>query len=131
MLSTIKTSFFDKLETDVALWPTPLPIYYNNVDTTLPSTTHLRPSVLPAPTDTIGVNTLGQEKGIFQVSVYVKKGVGQLAAIEIAEDLITLFPRNLELTGVRLDKYGSIAPSFFSDGWQVTPVSFEYQQVID
>ena len=52
-------------------------------------------------------------------------------AIEIAEDLMTIFPRNLELNGVRLDKYGSIAPSFFSDSWSVTPVSFEYQQVID
>jgi len=54
-----------------------------------------------------------------------------MAAIEIAEDLMTIFPRNLELNGVRLDKYGSIAPSFFSDSWSVTPVSFEYQQVID
>lgn len=130
MLSLIKTSLFDHLESQVALWATPLEIYYNNVDTDVPSSAHLRAFVLPAPTETIGVNELGQEMGIFQVNVHVRKGVGELTAVEIAEAIITDFPRNLELSGVRIDKYGSIAPPFFNDGWEITPVSFEYQHLI-
>lgn len=124
MLSEIKTSLFDRLLTNTAL-----PVYFDNVDSSAPTVTHLRPFVLPANTDTIGVNSLGKEMGIFQINVYVKKGSGQLVGVLEAETLLTLFPRNLELTGVRLDEYGSIGPSFFNDSWQVTPVSFTYQHI--
>lgn len=132
MLSEIKKSLFDSLESKVALWATPLTIYYDNVQAQVPTANHLRPAVLPATTATIGLSELGQEIGIFQVSVYVRKGEGQLTGIEIAELILADFPRNTELNEeVRIDKYGSVAPSFFVDDWQVTPVSFEYQNIID
>lgn len=126
MLSEIKTSLFTQLEANTAL-----PIYYDNVDSDVPTSTHLRPFVLPATTDTIGTNDLGKEQGLLQVNVYTLKGSGQLDGVVIAEAMIAIFPRSLALTGVRIDEYGSIGPSLLVDSWQVTPVSFPYYSLID
>lgn len=126
MLNAIKTALFDRLEANTAL-----PIYYDNIDAGIPTGTHLRPIVLPADTSTIGVKELGQEIGVFRILVYTKKGTGQLDGILIAEDMLNIFPRGLQLNGVNIDSYGSINASFFSESWQVTPVSFSYQHLID
>lgn len=124
MLSQIKTSLFDRLIANTAL-----PVLFSNVDTDVPTVPHLRVFVLPANTDTIGINSLGKEMGIFQINVHTLKGSGELQGVTIAEQMLDLFPRNLTLTGVRIDTYGSIAPDIFSDGWHITPVSFQYQHI--
>lgn len=125
MLSEIKQSLFDRLEANTAY-----PIYYKNVGGE-PTAAHIRPFVIASNTHTIGLNDLGQEKGIFQINCYVKKKNGQLEGTEMAEEMLAIFPRNTELTGVRIDEYGSIGPTFFNDGWQITPVIFKYQNLID
>lgn len=123
-LDVIATSFFTELAANTAL-----PIYYDNVDTPTPTENHLRPVVLPADTTSIGLVSTDQELGIFQVSIYVKKGSGEILAKTIAEQILDIFPRNTQLTGVRIDNKGSIAPSFTIDAWQVTPVSIPYQHI--
>lgn len=121
-LEQIKTSIFDHLETLSGLPD----IHYPNVAGTIPTGEYIRPDVLPADTDPVGIITTDRETGIFQVSIFIPKGQGELDAARVAQKLLDGFPRNLALTGVRFDKSGSIGPSLFEEKWQMTPVSFTY-----
>ena len=121
-LEQIKTSIFNHLETLVGL-PA---IHYPNVDGTLPTGEYIRPDVLPADTDPVGIVTTDRETGVFQVSIFIPKGQGELDAARVAQTLLDGFPRNLSLTGVRFDMSGSVGPALFEGKWQMTPVSFTY-----
>ncbi len=121
-LEEIKTSIFDKLESLAGL-PA---IHYPNVDATIPTDEYIRPDVLPADTDPLGIVTTDRETGVFQVSIFIPKGQGELEAAKVAQKLLDGFPRNLQLTGVRFDRSGSIGPPLFEGKWQMTPVSFTY-----
>ena len=77
----------------------------------------------------LGVTTLNQEVGIIQASVYVEKGVGEIVPADIAQEFLDLFPRNLQLTNLRIDKIGTIAAPFYDDAWHVTPVTIQYQNL--
>lgn len=139
-LSDIKESFYDALEAaTIGDTATPdYPVYLpNTTDSRLPEapeSNHLRPFVLPSETRTIGLATLDQEVGTLQVSIFIAKGKNDLAASDIAKKVLALFPRNtvLSLSGspvARIDETGSIARSFFDEGWQITPVSIPYQNL--
>ena len=121
-IEQIKTSIFTKLESLAGL-PA---IFYPNVGATIPATDYIRPDVLPATTDAVGIKTTDQENGIFQVSIFTVKGSGELVAPRVAQLLLDGFPRNLALTGVRFDKTGSIGASLPEGKWQITPVTFIY-----
>lgn len=121
-LEEIKTSIFTHLETLAGL-PA---IHYPNVDDVLPTGEYIRPDVLPADTDPLGIVTTDRETGIFQVSIFIPKGQGELDAARVAQKLLDGFPRNLQLAGVRFDRSGSVEPSLFEGKWQMTPVSFTY-----
>jgi hypothetical protein len=121
-IEQIKTSIFTQLETIGGL-PA---IHYPNIGDALPVTDYIRPDVLPAATDAVGIKTTDRESGIFQVSIFTAKGSGELVAARVAQLLLDGFPRNLSLTGVRFDKTGSVEPSLFEGKWQITPVSFIY-----
>ena len=103
-------------------------IHYSNVDSN-PTGEYIRPDVLPATTESIGVATTDKEIGVFQVSIYVAKGSGELKAANLAQIILNGFPRNTQLPGVRIDKTGSIGPSIFIDGWSMTPISILYQSI--
>lgn len=124
-LSTIKTSVFDRLIATGGL----LPLFFDNVEADAPDENHLRPFVLPGTAATLGLNDLSQESGLIQVSVYVKKGQGDIVSSDTAALILDAFPRNLSLTGLRIDVVGSIAPSFFDGAWQITPVTIPYQNL--
>ena len=121
-LEQIKTSIFTKLESLAGLPG----IYYPNTGGDLPTTDYIRPDVLPAETDPIGIAHTDRETGIFQVSIFTQKGKGELAAARVAQLLLDGFPRNLALTGVRFDRSGSVGASLYEGKWQITPVSFTY-----
>ena len=128
-LTAIKTAVFDRLIAEAGL-PA---LYFNNVESASlplpPVSNHLRPFVLPSDTRTIGVRTLNQEIGLIQVSIFVGKGQGEIVSSNIASQILDLFPRNLDLVACRIDSIGSIAPSFYDQGWHITPVSIPYQNL--
>lgn len=126
-LSAIKIALFARLESLV--FPAGVAVFYPNIATTLPSNNFVRPDVLPStviPLDLVGSN---QESGLFQVSVYVKKGLGEIVSSDIAQVVLNGFPRNLALSGVRIDRPGSIGLSYYDGNWQVTPVTIPYQNI--
>lgn len=134
--SVIKDSFYTALSAGVFTGSPD--IYFNNTENTNlpnpPLDNHFRAFVLPSDTLGIGVADLDQERGLFQVSVFTKKGENDFDGMELAEEVLSLFPRNTELLESgnvvgRIDNTGSIAPSFFEDGWQITPVSIPYQNL--
>lgn len=124
-LSSIQIALFTHLEAVVGLPK----IFYPNGQDVAPTTDYISPYVLPANTDTIGIRTTDQEIGVFQVSIYIEKGKGQVEASRVAELILANFARNLNLTDVRIDKRGSIAPAFYDGKYQVTPVSIPYQHI--
>lgn len=126
-LSNIKIALFAQLAS--LTLPTGVSIYYPNINTTLPSNNFVRPEVIPGATAPLDLVNSNQESGLFQVSIYVKKGLGELVASGIAQTILDGFPRNLALIGVRIDRPGSIGPSFFDGNWQVTPVTIPYQNI--
>lgn len=123
-LSVIKDSVYSHLEAEAGL----LPLFFENVNATVPESNHLRPSVLPSNTSSLGLNHTDQEIGTIQVLVYIEKGQGEIIGPTEGQKVLDAFPRNTELTGLRIDNIGTIAPSFNDDGnWQITPVSIPYQ----
>lgn len=124
-LKVITNSVFEHL-TNVGGLPA---IFFSNTNDQPPAGEHIRPKILPNSTRTIGTADLDQEVGLIQISVYVKKGKGDERAAEIADAILAAFPRNLELTGLRIDLAGSAAGSFLVDGWQVTPTTIPYQNL--
>lgn len=124
----IKVSLLRHLKTLSGFSPE-ITIYYPNISEDLPTDNHIRPDVLPGTTNPIGLRTTDQETGILQVSIFIKKGQGEIKAADNAKVVLDGFPRNLQLEGVRIDRPGSIGPSFFDGNWQVTPVSIFYQHI--
>lgn len=126
-LSTIKALLFARLESLVL--PAGVTVFYPNIGTTMPLYNFVSPAVLPATTAPIDLVNSDRETGLLQVSVYVKKGLGEIVSADIAQVILTGFPRNLALSGVRIDRPGSIGPSFYDGNWQVTPVTIPYQNI--
>lgn len=130
-LSTIKRSILTQLKSLAGLPD----IYYPNVDdygdgrTNPPKEDYLRPDFMPNTTRPIGLKETDQEIGIFQVSIFIKKGKGELLSSDYGQIIIDGFPRNLQLDGVRFDNPASVGASFFDGAWQITPVSIFYQNI--
>ena len=121
-IEQIKTSILNRLESLAGLPD----IHYSNIGADIPLTNYIRPDILPATTDAVGIVTTDRESGIFQVSIFTVKGGGELEASRIAQTLLDGFPRNLSLAGVRFDVTGSVGASLYEGKWQITPVSFSY-----
>ncbi len=126
MLSAIIAALFDKLR-DAGGLPT---IYWPNVHGTPPTGSHLRVDVLPAETATLGLTTGVQGRGVIQIAVYTKAGIGITTAAGIADAVLAAMPRNTSITQsgykIRIDAVGSVAPPIIQDGWHVLPVSIPY-----
>ena len=118
-LSAIKDAVFDRLVAAPGL----LPLFFDNLQAPAPTGDHLRPYILPSTTRTLGLVDLGQEVGTIQVSVFVQKGKGDIVAADAGQLILDLFPRNLDLTALRIDSFGTISAPFYDGNWQITPVS--------
>lgn len=98
-----------------------------------PTGDHLRVDILPAITDSIGLNSLDQERGILQVTVMTKPDTGTIPAAKIVEQVLALFPRNTELRQdglrVRFDRTGYPGPSMQDGAWYATPVTIPYNVI--
>ena len=115
------------LELDVAALA---PIYWPNIaESQAPTVDHLRAFIIPADTESRGLASWDVERGVIQVSVYSRQGVGVIDAYAMAEAVLGVFPRGTSLAGVKISVSGSIGPGFMDGAWFVVPVSIPYYQV--
>ncbi|MBP8812319.1 MAG: DUF4128 domain-containing protein [Laribacter sp.] len=126
--TAIRAALEQRLKTWADAHAPPLKIAWQNVEFTPPTGPHLRAFLLPGETldPTIGG---GHQRriGLFQVSVYAPEGIGPSLGDELADDIVSLFPRGLSICGVQIDSTPSIAGPRPEPGWSVTPVSIRYR----
>lgn len=106
------------------------PVVYPNVGVDVPAAPHLRVFILPANTDTVGLNSFEVEQGIIQISVYEAQGQGAIGPYATAELILnTVFPRGFSTLNFRVIKAGSLGPAIVDGAWYVVPVSISYINV--
>lgn len=119
------------LETRLLELDDTIPIAWENVSFTPPSTIYQRAFILLATTSnpTFG-DAHARESGIFQVSVVAPNGGGSAEAIEQAERIRNWFPRGLSLPKgdilVRILNTPSVAPAIYETKNYVIPVSIPF-----
>lgn len=129
-LTTIMTSVYDRIK--AATWS--VPVFYNNIEydgptESPPTGNHLLPYVLPSRPRTIGLNSLSQEIGLIQFNIMVEKGKGEIVSARIVDEILAVFPRNLQLDGLRIDRAPGADVAFYKGAWYITPVTIEYQNL--
>lgn len=123
MLVDIKTAFYTQLKTLVGL-PA---IRYPDIESSLdPLEEYIVPFVIPNTTQAEGIKETDRELGILQVSIYTRKGKGELYADRFAQIVLDGFKRNSNFDSFRIDETGTINPAFFDGAFKVTPVSIPY-----
>jgi len=103
-----------------------LPVRYPNVQYGEQTEAHCRASVLPAETDSFTLAGSVKRQGIIQVSIYMQQGIGDIIPRQYADTVIQLFPRGLDMAGVRVHRQGWASPGFIDGAWWVTPVTIPY-----
>jgi len=124
------------IESRLATWAAArvpaLPVAWENVPFTQPTSAYLRAFLLPATTTGIDLAGAGRTyRGVYQVSVVAPLNAGPGAAEGIADELAALFPLNtrLSVTGLTLQV---VTPVTAAQGAQdatnfTVPVSFQYR----
>lgn len=96
----IRQLFEARLKTWAAARVPALPVAWENVAFTPPASgAYLRAFVMPADSDSLdlqGVHTV--RRGVWQVSIVTRGVVGTGLASTIEDELVALFPNNLQLT---------------------------------
>lgn len=130
----IRSLFEARLKAWASNRATALPVAYEDAPFTPPSdgSTYLRAFLLPANPDSLDLEGRHTTyRGVFQVSVITKAGIGRGAAGLIAEEIAALLPNNL-----RLEKSGfevfvrspmSAAGAIQGDTSTTLPLSFQYR----
>jgi len=130
----IRSLFEGRLKTWATARALPLQIAYEDVAFTPPAdgATYLRAFLLPANTtseDLEGKHTA--YRGVFQVSVVTKAGIGRGAAESVADEIAALFPNNQGLTKTTFTVYvrSPMATASPQQGDTTTtlPLSFTYR----
>ncbi|MHA6128917.1 phage tail terminator-like protein [Pseudomonas fluorescens group sp. PF-1] len=130
----IRSLYEGRLKTWATARVPALPIAYEDVDLTPPAdgSPYLRAFLLPANTtseDLEGKHTA--YRGVFQVSVVTKAGIGRGTAEGIADEIAALFPNNLALTKTTFTVYVrspmATAPAQQADTASLLPLSFTYR----
>lgn len=120
-------------ETRLATWATEqaLPVIWQNVAAAEPKVNHLRAYLLPAETsarDVAGQNR--SYRGLFQVSVFTKAGIGSVQAEALARALDELFPVTLRMLSaglaVQVLTPMSTRPAVVETDWYSIPVDCRY-----
>lgn len=106
------------------------PVYWPNVAVPdSPEDLHLRVFILPANTESIGLASWDVERGIIQVSVYAKQGLGVISPYATAEAVLAVFPRGYTNSAFSVIVAGSVGPAAIDGAWLIVPVSISYQKV--
>lgn len=128
----VRAAFETRLQTWADAQSPAIPIAFENVAFTPPTTRYIRAFMLPARTVSLTLEqTDRQRKGIYQVSLVLPSGDGVAAGTSLTAALDALFPTNVPMTQgsitVNLTSPMSAAtPIQEGDRW-VIPVSAYYQ----
>ena len=86
-------------------------------------------SILPASTEVISKDTLDEELGIFQISIYTQSGINTKTAYNLADTIALNYIHGLELTSgaqrIFIDRT-SRNGARNSDGWFILDLSINY-----
>lgn len=86
-------------------------------------------SFLPASTDVISKDTLDEEIGIYQISIYTRSGISLKTSYELADTIASYYSHGLKLTSgaqkVFIDRT-SRSSGRNSDGWFIVDLSINY-----
>lgn len=127
----IRAAFESRLATWAAARVPALPVLWQNVSAAVPTGDHLRAYLLPAETsarDVAGHNR--SYRGLFQVTVFTKAGIGSSRAEGIARELDELFPAALRVlsAGLAVQVLTPMAsrPAIVETDWYSIPVDCRY-----
>lgn len=108
-----------------------LPVIWQNAKTAIPQGSHLRAFLLPA--QTLGLDVAGNHRGwrgLFQVSIFSKPGIGSQWAESLAGELDELFPHGsaIDYHGlpVRIIAPVTIRAAVQETDWYSVPVDVRY-----
>lgn len=106
-----------------------LPVAYPNVEFS-GSPPFLDCTMLPAETDSAGLN-IDIHTGLFQCSVVVEIGEGEIDALDYADQILALFPRNTSFTydGIKiwLEMSGYVSAGVIGGNKYSLPVTIPYK----
>jgi len=111
-----------------------LPVYWPNVKVNgEPANQHIRVSVMTVEPDVLTTEGGTKYQWILQLSVYVRDGVGEIAATDYASSLQAGLPFNTKLQSINYQyqttKPGQVISPLKTDGWYIVPVQFRLQTI--
>lgn len=128
MSASVNSLFFDAVKTAAGITKVALP----NIPFD-PSAleSYYQVFIIPAMKRAKGISSYNEQRGICQVSCFVKNKVGEINAVDMAETMIAAFPRGTKLTSGTL-KVEINFPAYYGQGltnnnmWYMVPVTIPY-----
>ena len=97
------------------------------------NTPYVRPHIMPAMTDTVGLSGIDHHMGIIQVDCVVATGGGEIEASALADTVIALFPRGARFTSgsttVQINKASWASSGQQSPNIYFVPVTIPYEVI--
>lgn len=102
-----------------------------NVDFVGDESIHLEPFIAPELSVALGIaQEVETYSGNYQINIVMRKGTGAKAGYQLAEEIISLFPRGLVLSEDTFNCYvntgGNILPAVAKDDLYTLPVTIGY-----
>ena len=106
------------------------PVYYPNVNSSLPTVPHYRAAVLPVDGQNLATCGKVRKTWLFQVTAAVRSGVGQVKLAQMVDFISAEFLVNSEVGQFRQVDVGNTAPVIVLDGWAFVPVTYKFEVII-
>ena len=106
------------------------PVYYPNVNSSLPTVPHYRAAVLPVDGQNLATCGKTRRTWLFQVTAAVRSGVGQVNLAQMIDALSAAFLVNSVVGQFRQVDVGNTAPVIVLDGWAFVPVTYKFEVII-
>ena len=106
------------------------PVYYPNVNSSLPTVPHYRAAVLPVDGQNLATCGKVRKTWLFQVTAAVRSGVGQVKLAHMIDTLSAAFLVNSVVGQFRQVDVGNTAPVIVLDGWAFVPVTYKFEVII-
>lgn len=128
---TIRAALESRLKEWAAAQSPKVPVSYQNVAFTKPSDFSPYLECFLLPNDTVDRElsaTRQRYVGFFQINCWAQKGIGMRKAEQLAQDMVSLFPRILKLGALNIDATPSAGRALLDDsGWVIVPVLIKYR----
>ena len=108
-------------------------IYWENVDSSLPTTEHLIVSLAQTEAGDNFLGTTSQNIYLLNINIGVKAGVGQIKAMDIGDKLILLFKKNTILQAsplVSVDVTPTYGTGYYDEKWYRIPLRILINAII-